>query len=596
MTVPSTSSFAAAIPAPLSSLMPPYVTSISHPALVKWTQERREYEDVVEARRAATGEDKDKGFRSVENSFYRNLLTTLCKFEWNTTLEAITDEQIVAVLDKIVDNVMNDAVVNVDLVLGNKLKMDLRERDVKARVINYFMLCNEIIMQYGLANIFATTMGMKEKCRLLKQHLEPSALRDMVDAHHRLVDNSSKSDDHALYLLVKNKAGAGECIPAKRKKTPQPSMEGANLVGVRSMCIVQRKMSNVSAKDRRSDEDEVLVGKSLLAELGIDVDRQLEFLACREVDDYDLFDDPDRLQACKPTVGDIVTNVRTFLFYGGWRLELWDDPPARVPPLKIRLEPNAPPYRCKVRQYSPEKSEFLTEFNQKLVSLGGVYQNRASRWCCPVLPLRKPGTDKFRQTNDSLPLNAVTEQIAGVMPSLEVALVHFKEKMFYAVFVFVKGFWQLLFDESCQEFMSYMTDKGIFTRHVTSVETSSRTWEQLKQQLSQVFAPPYRVRSRFLATRQGKKELVDYVQELRTLITGMAVDPVPEAITVTVFMKGLRKGVARKEVFRVHPTSFEEGVNVALNPEFNFKSSRLGWNAAYANPFVGHRSHGSQLC
>ncbi|GMF51892.1 unnamed protein product [Phytophthora fragariaefolia] len=124
----------------------------------------------------------------------------------------------------------------------------------------------------------------------------------------------------------------------------------------------------------------------------------------------------------------------------------------------------------------------------------------------------------------------------------------------------------------------------------TSMETSFSTWEQLKQQLSRVFAPPnqaYHVRPRFLATRQGKKELVDYVQELRTLIAGMAVDPLPEAVTVTVFMEGLRTGVARTEVFRTHPTSFEEAVNVALNAEFNFKSSRLGWNASYANPSSG---------
>ncbi|GMF64339.1 unnamed protein product [Phytophthora fragariaefolia] len=118
----------------------------------------------------------------------------------------------------------------------------------------------------------------------------------------------------------------------------------------------------------------------------------------------------------------------------------------------------------------------------------------------------------------------------------------------------------------------------------TSVETSFPTWELLKQQLSRVFAPPnqaYRVRSRFLNTRQGKK---DYVQDLRTLIAGIAVDPLPEAVTVTVFMDGLRTGVARTEVFRTHPTSFKEAVTVALNVKLNFKSSRLGWNASYANP------------
>jgi hypothetical protein len=48
-------------------------------------------------------------------------------------------------------------------------------------------------------------------------------------------------------------------------------------------------------------------------------------------------------------------------------------------------------------------------------------------------------------------------------------------------------------------------------------------------------------------------------------------------------MAFLHTGVARTKVFRVHPTSFEEAVNVALNAEFNFKSARLGWTASQAS-------------
>uniref|UniRef100_M4C3W2 Uncharacterized protein n=1 Tax=Hyaloperonospora arabidopsidis (strain Emoy2) TaxID=559515 RepID=M4C3W2_HYAAE len=58
----------------------------------------------------------------------------------------------------------------------------------------------------------------------------------------------------------------------------------------------------------------------------------------------------------------------------------------------------------------------------------------------------------------------------------------------------------------------------------------------------------------------------------------MQSNPLPEAVHVTIFMEGLRTGVARTEVFRVHPSTFEEAVRIALIAEHNFKSARLGWN------------------
>ena len=111
-----------------------------------------------------------------------------------------------------------------------------------------------------------------------------------------------------------------------------------------------------------------------------------------------------------------------------------------------------------------------------------------------------------------------------------------------------------------------------------SVDEAILTWELLKQQISRVFAPPnqaYIVRSRFLYARQGKK-LSDYFQELRTLISSMQPGSLPETVLVTIFMEGLRTGVAQTEVFQVHPTFFEAAVDIALNTEFNFKAARFG--------------------
>ncbi|POM76695.1 Pol protein [Phytophthora palmivora] len=121
-----------------------------------------------------------------------------------------------------------------------------------------------------------------------------------------------------------------------------------------------------------------------------------------------------------------------------------------------------------------------------------------------------------------------------------------------------------------------------------SVDGAFPTWDKLKRQLMLVFLPPnhtYRVRSRFLACRQGKKELLDYVQELRTLIAGMFADPLPEVVTTTVFMDDIRTGVARTEVFRSRPSSFEEAMAVALNAEHNFRAvlECMRTNKLYAN-------------
>ncbi|OWY98577.1 LOW QUALITY PROTEIN: hypothetical protein PHMEG_00030622 [Phytophthora megakarya] len=55
----------------------------------------------------------------------------------------------------------------------------------------------------------------------------------------------------------------------------------------------------------------------------------------------------------------------------------------------------------------------------------------------------------------------VIETFADVLPILEVTLEHCKSKRFYAMFDFLKGFWQLPL--SNKQFLSYMMDKGIFT-------------------------------------------------------------------------------------------------------------------------------------
>ncbi|POM65011.1 Gag protein, partial [Phytophthora palmivora] len=80
-----------------------------------------------------------------------------------------------------------------------------------------------------------------------------------------------------------------------------------------------------------------------------------------------------------------------------------------------------------------------------------------------------------------------------------------------------------------------------YTREATTPGCFT-TWAQLCQQLRATFLPAnyeYRQRSRFLACKQGKRELHEYVQEMRVLAAFLVGNPLPEHIKVTVFMDGL---------------------------------------------------------
>ncbi|POM67348.1 Gag protein, partial [Phytophthora palmivora] len=64
-----------------------------------------------------------------------------------------------------------------------------------------------------------------------------------------------------------------------------------------------------------------------------------------------------------------------------------------------------------------------------------------------------------------------------------------------------------------------LSNLGVYTREATTPGCFT-TWAQLCKQLRVAFLPTnyeYRQRSRFLAYKQGKRELHEYIQEMRVL-------------------------------------------------------------------------------
>ncbi|GMF50375.1 unnamed protein product [Phytophthora fragariaefolia] len=162
---------------------------------------------------------------------------------------------------------------------------------------------------------------------------------------------------------------------------------------------------------------------------------------------------------------DKVEQLRTIVHaYDVWRLELRDDPPAKVPPLEVRLWNGALPTKCKPRKYPPHIRQFLHDFNAHLVELGLVYDNPNSCWTSPVLPVKKSDDlIDLRLTTDFRAGNEETEAMAAVMPILSLVMEHARGVKLFGLFDFLKGFWQLPLAEICQEFLSYVTDEKIVT-------------------------------------------------------------------------------------------------------------------------------------
>ena len=162
-------------------------------------------------------------------------------------------------------------------------------------------------------------------------------------------------------------------------------------------------------------DGEFLIRNTLLINLGIDVNRMLDQLAVKADDmlnDDGLPSDEEDAVTIRsmammkhevnvaidqlinqatangfPT--DKINNLRKIVSkHDIWRIDLIDDPPAKVEAMQIQLKPGAMPFVCKARKYTSGDSEYMKLFNEKLVKNKLVFKNPQARWASAVLPVK----------------------------------------------------------------------------------------------------------------------------------------------------------------------------------------------------------------
>ncbi|KAF4137314.1 hypothetical protein GN958_ATG13483, partial [Phytophthora infestans] len=177
-------------------LLPARITSTSHAALVKWRKERRGYEDT---RNRAKGEMGDLVV-SIKNTFDGGLFRQWCHLRLKISIDDVTDALILEEVDKIISSVKTIHE------MAEQLRMVLNESDVHKRVIQYFMLCHDIIDDHGWRIFFNGKDGRKQLCRILMKSLEPKSLREKVDRTTRFQTRKAKEDEVVLHDLILEKA------------------------------------------------------------------------------------------------------------------------------------------------------------------------------------------------------------------------------------------------------------------------------------------------------------------------------------------------------------------------------------------------------
>jgi hypothetical protein len=93
------------------------------------------------------------------------------------------------------------------------------------------------------------------------------------------------------------------------------------------------------------------------------------------------------------------------------------------------------------------------------------------------------------------------------------------------------------------------------------------SWQDFKKKLNASFNGEHarhNERAKFLACKQKRRSVFDYIQLLRQLSASVIGDPLSETTKITVLREGLNVGSARTQLFRTDPKTFEDACNIAL--------------------------------
>jgi hypothetical protein len=186
--------------------------------------------------------------------------------------------------------------------------------------------------------------------------------------------------------------------------------------------------------------------------------KALDEMACRAADAGMTRENLPRLREL------LVEHVDTF------RLDLCNDAPVRVTPVKFKMRPDLAPWKFHSRKYSAEQKKFLSAFTTRLLDYGLIYVNNDSAYSSPIHLVKKKGVpedadilEQFRATIDLRKINAHTVAKAWPMFRLDDVQESLRGSKFYCKIDLKNAYWGIPVDKDHQDYHSFSTHEATYS-------------------------------------------------------------------------------------------------------------------------------------
>ena len=161
---------------------------------------------------------------------------------------------------------------------------------------------------------------------------------------------------------------------------------------------------------------------------------------------------------CAKTLRDIVFCTHLDDFHRA----LLGDPPARVEPMTVRLQPGARAVRAKPRASPPAKAAWLHEHMVNLETAGMVFWDPQVIYGSVAMAIPK-GSNSYRAVTDYQAVDDAIEPAAMSMPNLENKASLFAGGTAWGTLDILQGYWQVPLSEDAQEMFTMVAPEDLFT-------------------------------------------------------------------------------------------------------------------------------------